>query len=226
MFNLIKKLFLKKEKEEKKKNGSQKLKERNNKSIRKGEIGEYKIDIQLAQLPKDYRYLNDLMIENNKSRTGYSQIDHVVITPYCLFIIETKNYEGEIKGDTSDRYWSVSNKFKMYNPLLQNYGHIKALENILTSYDKLTYISLVSFTMRCRFSINPELRKIGSDQLIVYDTEVSDFIHRKIYRMQMEGKQPLIDNHNIIEIYEVIKNANVTDPSIREKHNNTAGKVC
>lgn len=64
-----------------------------------GELGEHKINIQLDQLPKGCKYVSDLMVANPKSRTGYSQIDHVVITPYGLFVIETKNYNGEIKGD-------------------------------------------------------------------------------------------------------------------------------
>lgn len=55
-----------------------------------GELGEHKINIQLDQLPKGCKYLSDLLVSNPKSRTGYSQIDHVVITSQILFIIETK----------------------------------------------------------------------------------------------------------------------------------------
>nr|WP_258394594.1 nuclease-related domain-containing protein [Paenibacillus sp. MDMC362] len=65
-------------------------------------MGEHKINIQLDQLPKGCRYVNDLMVTNSKSRTGYSQIDHVVITPQGLFVIETKNYMGEVKGTRVD----------------------------------------------------------------------------------------------------------------------------
>jgi hypothetical protein len=86
-------------------------------SSRIGELGEYKINKQLDQLPKDTKYLSDIMIKNSKSRTGYSQIDHVVVSPYGLFVVETKNYNGEIKGGRSDKYWKVSNRFNMFNPL-------------------------------------------------------------------------------------------------------------
>lgn len=71
-------------------------------SSRIGELGEYKINIQLDQLPKDTKYLSDIMIHNPRSRTGYSQIDHIVVSPYGLFVIETKNYNGEIKGGRSE----------------------------------------------------------------------------------------------------------------------------
>lgn len=72
-------------------------------STRIGELGEYKINIQLDQLPKDCKYQSDLLLPNPKAKSGYSQIDHVIITPYGLFIVETKNYNGEIKGNRSDR---------------------------------------------------------------------------------------------------------------------------
>lgn len=83
--------------------------------------------------------MNDLLIPNFKSRTSYSQIDHLIITPYGIFVIETKNYNGEIKGTRGDRNWSVGNRFKMYNPLMQNYSHIKAVEQLLTDYVNVKY---------------------------------------------------------------------------------------
>ncbi len=51
-------------------------------ATRIGELGEHKIHIQLDQLPKECKSLSDLMLPNAKSRTGYTQIDHVVISPY------------------------------------------------------------------------------------------------------------------------------------------------
>ncbi|MGM0882453.1 MAG: nuclease-related domain-containing protein [Bacillota bacterium] len=186
--------------------------------IRIGELGEHKITIQLDQLPKECQHLNDLLIPNPKSRSGYSQVDHLVITPYGIFIIETKNYNGEIKGARTDKYWSVSNRFKMYNPLMQNYGHIKAVELLLSDFNNVKYISMISFTMRCRFSIDPELRKIGSDELIVYDVELSEFIHRKITRQKVEQTSPRFTNEEVISIKNIITKANITDPLIRSQH--------
>ncbi|WP_343031616.1 nuclease-related domain-containing protein [Metabacillus lacus] len=87
-------------------------------ATRKGEIGEYKIDIQLDQLPKDWRYLSDLLVGNPKGRSGYSQIDHVVLTSYGIFTIETKNYQGTIYGGKDRKTWLVNGKFKMMNPFV------------------------------------------------------------------------------------------------------------
>ncbi|MFP3632155.1 nuclease-related domain-containing protein, partial [Burkholderia sp. SIMBA_045] len=78
------------------------------KSLRKGELGEYKVNIQLDQMPKAYKHLTDLLLANPKAKSGYSQIDHVLLTPYAVFIIETKNYSGEIKGGKEDKQWTVN----------------------------------------------------------------------------------------------------------------------
>ncbi|EFU42655.1 NERD domain protein [Paenibacillus vortex V453] len=34
-----------------------------------------------------------------------------MITPQGLFVIETKNYTGEIKGTRENKSWTVSNRF-------------------------------------------------------------------------------------------------------------------
>ncbi|MGE5661680.1 MAG: nuclease-related domain-containing protein [Ignavibacteriales bacterium] len=187
-------------------------------STRIGELGEYKIDIQLDQLPKNYRYLSDLLLPNPKSKTGYSQIDHVVITPYAIFVIETKNYNGEIKGGRDEKHWRVSNRFNIYNPLLQNYGHIKVIEKLVSSMYRVNFVSMISFTMRARFSVDPELRKIHSNDLIVYDTELSEYINRKVVRLKTETSEPILTDSDIQTIYEVIKASNITDSKRRQEH--------
>ncbi|KTD83167.1 MULTISPECIES: nuclease-related domain-containing protein [Paenibacillus] len=187
-------------------------------STRIGELGEHKINIQLDQLPKECKSLSDLLLPNPKSRTGYAQIDHIVISPYCLFVIETKNYNGEIKGGRTDQQWSVSNRYKMYNPLKQNYGHIKAVESLLKGIPKVKSVSIISFTMRCRFSIDPELRQIKSDELVIYDVELSEFISRKLLRLKAENPEPLFSQIQIQSIYDQLSQANITDLAIRKLH--------
>ncbi|SEP01061.1 nuclease-related domain-containing protein [Paenibacillus sp. OV219] len=187
-------------------------------STRIGELGEHKINIQLDQLQKECRYLSDLMIRNTKARSGFSQIDHVIISPYGLIVIETKNYNGEIKGSRTDKNWTVNKRYKLYNPLMQNYGHIKALEGVLQNHPSLLYISMVSFTMRCRFAIDPDLRKIESNELIVYDVELSEFVTRKLNRLRATVGEPSLTTVDIINIENSLKAANITDPTVRAAH--------
>lgn len=193
------------------------------KPSRIGELGEYKIDVQLRQMPREIRYISDVLVRNPKSRTGYSQIDHVVITPYGLFVIETKNYKGEIKGKRTDKRWNVSGRFNPYNPLRQNYGHMKILQSLLSEFKNLAFVSIISFTLRCRFSVDPELRKIESNELVVYDVELSDYIERKLRRLKYEMSKPSLSESDVNRVYELINKANITDPQSRTEHNRLAG---
>ncbi|MDV2886371.1 nuclease-related domain-containing protein [Alkalihalophilus pseudofirmus] len=185
-------------------------------AARKGEIGEYKIDIQLDQLPKDHLHLSDLLIKNEKALTGYSQIDHVVICPFGIFVIETKNYQGIIYE--GKKFWSVNGKFKMMNPFIQNYGHIKALESTIDKDYSDLFISMVSFTKRSTFKVDLSYRKVQSNQLIVYDVELSDYIHRKISVLKLVHKVPLLNAEEAAKIFESFSKANILDPAIRKLH--------
>lgn len=186
---------------------------------RKGELGEYKIDIQLDQLPKEYKHLSDLLVLNPKAKSGYSQIDHVVITPYGIFVIETKNYQGTIYGGKDRKTWSVNGKFNLMNPFTQNYGHIQALKNSIDKKYHDFFISMVSFTKRCTFKLDEiEVRKIASNELIVYDVELSDYINRKVSVIKLQHKEILLNEDDINHIYTAIVEANIEDQANREQH--------
>lgn len=211
--------FFKKKKNEIKPKLTTKPKKANEQiATRKGELGEYKIDIQLDQLPKNCRYLSDLLIKNPKAKSGYSQIDHVILTPYGIFAIETKNYQGIIYGGKDRKTWLVNGKFKMMNPFVQNYGHIKALTAFIDKKYHDLFISLVSFTKRCTFKVDPDYRKIASNEILVYDIELSEFIHRKLSVLKIHHNEPLLTEDDISTIYNTFAKANMTDPKVREEH--------
>ncbi|KRG16537.1 NERD nuclease [Virgibacillus soli] len=187
-------------------------------AVRKGELGEYKIDIQLSQMPKEYMYLSDLLIKNPRSATGYSQIDHVIITPYGFFVIETKNYQGTIYGGKNRKTWLINGKFKMMNPLRQNYSHIQALKNFIEDKYHPHFISMISFTRRCTLNVGEELREINSNELVIYDIKFTEFINRKMALLKLQYKEPILTEVEIKRIYDSILNSNITDPSIRKQH--------
>ena len=187
-------------------------------AARKGELGEYKIDIQLDQLPKDCRYLSDLLVKNPKAKSGYSQIDHVVLTPYGIFIIETKNYQGTIYGGKDRKTWLVNGKYKMMNPFVQNYGHIAALKILIDKKYHPLFISMVSFTKRCTFKVDLDYRKIAANELIVYDIELSEFIQRKVSVLKLQHIEPLLSEPEITTIHHAFTQANITDSTIRKEH--------
>ena len=70
------------------------------KSKIKGYIGERLVGKKLKKLNKrEYKVINNLLLKTTK---GSTQIDHIVISKYGVFVIETKNYKGIIKGNEYD----------------------------------------------------------------------------------------------------------------------------
>ncbi len=65
---------------------------------------------------------------------GTTQIDHIFVSRFGIFVVETKNMKGWIFGSEQQAQWTqkiYKSTFKFQNPLHQNYKHIKALESAL-----------------------------------------------------------------------------------------------
>lgn len=187
-------------------------------SVRKGELGEYKITIQLSQLSKEYKVLNDILLPNPKAKSGYSQIDHVVLSPHGIFVIETKNFQGTIYGSPDYKQWLVNGKFKFMNPFVQNYGHIECIKTLVGPKFKDAFVSIVSFTKRCTFKTDLSYRKIQSSELIIYDVELTETIKRKEAVIKLKNPISLMSTDEIEECYALIAQANIVKEEIRRLH--------
>jgi hypothetical protein len=69
---------------------------------------------------------------------------------------------------------------------------------------------MVSFMKRCTFKVDLDYRKIASNELIVYDIELSEFIHRKVSVLTVKHNEPLLTEQDIISIYNSFLNTNIT----------------
>ena len=67
---------------------------------RKGEERAHKI---LMTLPDGYTILDDVILATNR---GSTQIDHIVVSKYGVFVIEVKNYRGDIYGNDNREEWT------------------------------------------------------------------------------------------------------------------------
>jgi len=91
-----------------------------------------------------YQSVNNVTIPTSN---GTTQIDHIIVSRYGIFVIETKNMEGWIFGDADRPKWTQSfrkSRFQFQNPLHQNYRHIKSLAEFL-GIPTSSFISLVCF---------------------------------------------------------------------------------
>jgi hypothetical protein len=85
--------------------------------------------------------------------TGTTQIDHVFVSAYGVFVIETKHMRGWIFGGEEQVQWTQKfprKTFRFQNPLRQNYKHVKALEAAL-GVDPERVHSVVVFTGSASF---------------------------------------------------------------------------
>lgn len=78
----------------------------------------------------DYVDLNDVTI---RTRRGTTQIDHVIVSRYGVFVVETKSMSGWIFGREDDPFWTKTNrgnKLRFQNPIHQNASHVRALSSV------------------------------------------------------------------------------------------------
>ena len=99
----------------------------------KGWIGEQRTELNLwFSLDKElYRRFHDVIIP---SSNGTTQIDHILVSPFGLFIVETKNKKGWIYGSETQSKWTqvvYKNKYSFQNPLKQTYRQKKVLSKFL-----------------------------------------------------------------------------------------------
>lgn len=122
------------------------------KAMVKGWLGEVQVSIA-KKLFLDSEFYTDVNNVTIPTTNGTTQIDHIIASPYGIFVVETKNMEGWIFGDEKNSQWTQSmfgKKSKFQNPLHQNYRHIKALSEFL-GIDEGKFHSLVMFTSDCTF---------------------------------------------------------------------------
>ena len=102
----------------------------------RGDFGERQVSCYLADLPReDYEIFNDILI---RDRSFTTQIDHVIISRFGVFVLETKNVHGKIYGSENSEFWKQffsggrrRHEYQLRNPIWQNEGHIKALQRLV-----------------------------------------------------------------------------------------------
>ena len=158
----------------------------------------------LSKLPEEeYRVINNLLIKQGNKTT---QIDHVVVSEYRIFVIETKHYRGWIYGDANREYWTQNiygNKYDLWNPIHQNQGHIRALRRVLTDIPPGVFVSIVTFSKQASLDIR------NSENVIYWD-ELKDVIR--------SYQRKLISTEQAQNTYETLLAANIDSKDNQKQH--------
>lgn len=135
-----------------------------------GLYGEFTIAAVFKSLTDEYHVMNDILLQQGTWLRPYhpekygpspwklikkknrvyevvhksTQVDHLIVSPYGIFVIETKNHKGWVFGDVNGKVWTqVLNgengwraygghaHYTFYNPVTQNQGHIENLSKQL-----------------------------------------------------------------------------------------------
>lgn len=87
-----------------------------------------------------------------KSGRGTTQLDHILVCKWGLFVIETKSHNGRIQIDKKEWVQFYGDKIVRFrSPILQNESHVRALEQVLKKHRSLQRIKvrgLVVFTSK------------------------------------------------------------------------------
>ena len=99
----------------------------------KGVLGEWQVNLLIKFFldKKNYHLIKNVTLPTDD---GTTQVDHIIVSKYGIFVVETKNMKGWIFGSANQKQWTqkiFKHTSKFQNPLHQNYKHVKTLEDIL-----------------------------------------------------------------------------------------------
>ena len=206
---------------------------------RKGKRGEEKVSKTLLELSDDYHILNDVVFLTNN---GTTQVDHIVVSKYGVFAIETKNYRGEIYGDDNREKWTqiivtevtyrrkwwktytYVTKNQFYNPVKQSIGHAYRIKSVLKDYKHLPIIPIVVFVGEANITnVNTNHKVIYAEQLLSviegYKTAyLSDEDYQKVIR--------ILEDNNVRETVDDKTHVDNLKSVMRQKQDTINSGVC
>lgn len=178
-----------------------------------GKVGEKRVARKLDWLSKEYIILNDIMLP---TQYGTTQIDHIAISPYGIFVIETKNYKGWIFGHENSEEWKQSllgkkrwygwssEQHKFRNPIRQNLSHTREIKKLLSEIGDFRIIPIVVFSDRA------DLKITTTNNIVINWCNL-----RKVIR---QYNIPCIPEESIQKITNLITSANIIEEDIRKTH--------
>jgi predicted RNA-binding Zn-ribbon protein involved in translation (DUF1610 family) len=190
----------------------------------KGVVGEKKVSFILNFLDRSkYKVINNIVL---KAGDKTIQIDHIVISDFGIFVIETKNYKGWILGNENSDFWTqviFKRKEKLYNPIRQNLSHIWALKSCLREYPDIEYKSIIVFPRTAYIKVNTSTEVIYSHRLLKTIKRYSDM---KLTEADKEIIFKKIISLNLIETYDRSQHIKSIKQRIKKRESAIAANKC
>ena len=174
----------------------------------KGAANEYFVANELRKkLPNDkYKIIDNLYIKLGE-KIHTTQIDHIIVSSYGIFCIETKGNSGSIYGSPKAKYWKSYLKgigYEFYNPLKQNQAHKFAIEKLLTQQG-------ISANVECFISFPTATKlRLGGAKNVGTTAEVISMIKEK--------KHILLDRQQVDTVFGLLKSNNLISRETIKQH--------
>ncbi len=150
---------------------------------------------------------------------GFSQIDLVVITEVGIIVFEVKDYSGWIFGSGNQSQWTQvlaygKQKYRFYNPIMQNNKHILELRKKLKHLDNVPFYSIVLFYGDC---VLKDVNFIPDGTFLVKSNRVLE-VMKNI--MKNNGPIQYSDKNEVFRILKrAVKNGESTENQIQHIEN-------
>jgi restriction system protein len=111
----------------------------------KGVSGEFIVNTLAKMIlnKNEYHLIKNVTLP---TEDGTTQIDHIIVSKYGIFVVETKNMKGWIFGNPSQKQWTqkiYKHSKQFQNPLNQNYKHVKTIESLFELNDQQVHSVVV-----------------------------------------------------------------------------------
>ncbi len=185
--------------------------------ILRGWFGEKKTTLNMwfSLDARVYHRIHNVIIP---SKNGTTQIDHVLVSPYGVFIVETKNIKGWIFGSENQPKWTQSLYRKNYsfqNPIRQTFRQKKILAEYLDLGESFIH-TVIHFVGDCKFKTHLPSNVIRSG-LSYYIKQYQDHILSQEEIGYILNKLNSLASESSLTAKEHIK-------SLRERHG--SNKIC
>lgn len=122
-----------------------------------GEAEQY-VTQELLRLGEKYFIFQNIILPSAFDKTPFTEVDHIVVSQFGVFCIETKSHKGTIYGNKDSDNWKQylyrDKVYDMHNPLKQNYSHREALKKFLGVNLKSNIHSYVVFPKAQKVKVN------------------------------------------------------------------------
>ncbi|MDM0053828.1 nuclease-related domain-containing protein [Variovorax sp. J22R115] len=99
----------------------------------------------------DYHLMNHITLQ---MQDGTTQVDHILVSRFGVFVIETKHLNGWIFANAKHATWTqvmFQKKSQFQNPIFQNFRHVRAVQELLDFLPAGLVKSVVVFTGDAEF---------------------------------------------------------------------------